>query len=173
MPLPVADSCCSRMPLQSLHPVLWLASCRINFLSHYQIGTHNIKAKIKHDLFIDIELFCYRKLERNTLYLHCMSKMSKLSLFDFTMIVVSLLSVWVFFEHPLNVAKAVPYIVYFFCSLDCRWPDCFLRCTTYAEIGSRLPVTGATIKFFLRLSSFHRVCYQLLILVSNAASWLR
>ncbi|MBA2562767.1 MAG: APC family permease, partial [Chitinophagaceae bacterium] len=95
----------------------------------------------------------------------------KLNLFDFTMIVVSLVIGMGIFRTPVNVAKAVdtPFIFFFIWLVGGLVALC--GALTYAEIGSRLPVTGAYYKIFSY--AYHpsiAFAVNCLILVSNAAS---
>jgi basic amino acid/polyamine antiporter, APA family len=100
-----------------------------------------------------------------------MSKHTKLTLFDFTMIVVSLVIGMGIFRTPVNVAHAVYTPFIFFASWIAGGVIALCGALTYAEIGSRLPVTGAYYKIF-------SYCYHpsfafavnCLILISNAAS---
>jgi APA family basic amino acid/polyamine antiporter len=71
----------------------------------------------------------------------------KLRLFDFTMIVVSLVIGMGIFRTPANVAHAVPSTFVFFLVWLAGGLVALCGALTYAEIGSRLPVT--TIKYFL------------------------
>jgi basic amino acid/polyamine antiporter, APA family len=96
---------------------------------------------------------------------------AKLNLFDFTMIVVGLVIGMGIFRTPVNVARSVSTPFIFFAVW--LFGGCIALCgaLTYAEIGSRLPVTGAYYKIF-------SYCYHpsfafavnCIILVSNAAS---
>src|SRR5256885_8096755 len=100
-----------------------------------------------------------------------MAKASKLNLFDFTMIVVSLVIGMGIFRTPVNVAAASPTPAIFFAAWLCGGLIALCGALTYAEIGSRLPVTGAYYKIF-------SYCYHpsiafainCIILISNAAS---
>jgi APA family basic amino acid/polyamine antiporter len=100
-----------------------------------------------------------------------MSRQTKLNLFDFTMIVVSLVIGMGIFRTPVNVAKAVPTPYVFFAAWLAGGVIALCGALTYAEIGSRLPVTGAYYKIF-------SYCYHpsiafgvnCIILISNAAS---
>jgi basic amino acid/polyamine antiporter, APA family len=100
-----------------------------------------------------------------------MQRSSRLNLFDFTMIVVSLVIGMGIFRTPVNVAKAVPSSTIFFAAWLAGGFIAFCGALTYAEIGSRLPVTGAYYKIF-------SYCYHpsiafavnCIILISNAAS---
>ncbi|MFT3932838.1 MAG: APC family permease [Chitinophagaceae bacterium] len=100
-----------------------------------------------------------------------MSKTARLSLFDFTMIVVSLVIGMGIFRAPLNVAKAVPSSFVFFAAWLAGGLVAYCGALTYAEIGSRLPVTGGYYKVFSY--AYHpSIAFGIncLILVSNAAS---
>ena len=100
-----------------------------------------------------------------------MKRQTKLGLFDFTMIVVSLVIGMGIFRTPVNVAKAVPTPFIFFAAWLAGGAIALCGALTYAEIGSRLPVTGAYYKIF-------SYCYHpsiafavnCMILISNAAS---
>ena len=100
-----------------------------------------------------------------------MNRSTKLNLFDFTMIVVSLVIGMGIFRTPVNVAKAVPSSFVFFAAWLAGGFIALCGALTYAEIGSRLPVTGAYYKIF-------SYCYHpsiafavnCIILISNAAS---
>ncbi len=98
-------------------------------------------------------------------------KQNKLSLFDFTMIVVSLVIGMGIFRTPANVAKAAPDTFLFFCAWLAGGLVALCGALTYAEIGSRLPVTGGYYKVFSY--AYHpSVAFAIncVILVSNAAS---
>ncbi len=100
-----------------------------------------------------------------------MSKTARLNLFDFTMIVVSLVIGMGIFRTPLNVAKAVPSTFIFFAAWITGGIVAYCGAITYAEIGSRLPVTGGYYKVFSY--AYHpsiAFAVNCLILVSNAAS---
>src|SRR5687768_13015682 len=100
-----------------------------------------------------------------------MSKSRKLNLFDFTMIVVTLVIGMGIFRTPANVAASVQTPFIFFAAWIAGGLIALCGALTYAEIGSRLPVTGAYYKIF-------SYCYHpslafainCIILVSNAAS---
>lgn len=106
------------------------------------------------------------------LYLQIMTaKSNKLSLFDFTMIVVSLVIGMGIFRTPANVAKASPDTFLFFTAWVAGGLVALCGALTYAEIGSRLPVTGGYYKVFSY--AYHpSVAFAIncVILVSNAAS---
>jgi APA family basic amino acid/polyamine antiporter len=100
-----------------------------------------------------------------------MTKTARLSLFDFTMIVVSLVIGMGIFRTPLNVVKAVPTTFIFFAAWIVGGVVAYCGALTYAEIGSRLPVTGGYYKVFAY--AYHpSIAFGVncLILVSNAAS---
>lgn len=100
-----------------------------------------------------------------------MSKTSRLSLFDFTMIVVSLVIGMGIFRAPLNVAQAVPSSFVFFAAWIAGGLVAYCGALTYAEIGSRLPVIGGYYKVFSY--AYHpSIAFGIncIILVSNAAS---
>jgi APA family basic amino acid/polyamine antiporter len=100
-----------------------------------------------------------------------MSKSQKLNLFDFTMIVVTLVIGMGIFRTPVNVAASVSSPLIFFSAWIAGGLIAICGALTYAEIGSRLPVTGGYYKIF-------SYCYHpsiafainCIILVSNAAS---
>lgn len=99
------------------------------------------------------------------------AKSNKLSLFDFTMIVVSLVIGMGIFRTPANVAKASPDTFLFFTAWVAGGLVALCGALTYAEIGSRLPVTGGYYKVFSY--AYHpSVAFAIncVILVSNAAS---
>ncbi len=95
----------------------------------------------------------------------------RLNLFDFTMIVVGLVIGMGIFRTPVNVANAVQTPLIFFAAWLAGGLVALCGALTYAEIGSRLPVTGAYYKIF-------SYCYHpsfafavnCIILISNAAS---
>lgn len=98
-------------------------------------------------------------------------KPSKLNLFDVTMIVVSLVIGMGIFRTPVNVAETSTSATMFFMVWVIGGLVALCGALTYAEIGSRLPVTGGYYKIF-------SYCYHpsiafainCIILVSNAAS---
>ncbi|WP_462251507.1 APC family permease [Ferruginibacter sp.] len=99
------------------------------------------------------------------------AKTNKLNLFDFTMIVVSLVIGMGIFRTPLNVAQAAPDTFLFFAAWIAGGLIALCGALTYAEIGSRLPVTGGYYKVFSY--AYHpSVAFAIncVILVSNAAS---
>ncbi|MBL0145253.1 MAG: APC family permease [Chitinophagaceae bacterium] len=100
-----------------------------------------------------------------------MTAKSKLNLFDFTMIVVSLVIGMGIFRTPKNVAAESPDTFLFFTAWIAGGLVAFCGALTYAEIGSRLPVTGGYYKVFSY--AYHpsiAFAINCVILVSNAAS---
>lgn len=100
-----------------------------------------------------------------------MTASKKLSIFDFTMIVVSLVIGMGIFRTPVNVAQAVGSQFVFFSVWIAGGLIALCGALTYAEIGSRLPVTGGYYKIFSY--AYHpsiAFAVNCLILVSNAAS---
>ncbi|WP_207511813.1 APC family permease [Longitalea luteola] len=98
-------------------------------------------------------------------------KSSRLNLFDLTMIVVSLVIGMGIFRTPVNVARQAGSADMFFIAWITGGLVALCGALTYAEIGSRYPVTGGYYKIF-------SYCYHpsiafainCIILVSNAAS---
>jgi len=100
-----------------------------------------------------------------------MTEKPKLSLFDFTMIVVSLVIGMGIFRTPANVAAASPTPFLFFASWIAGGLVALCGALTYAEIGSRFPVAGGYYKIFSY--AYHpSIAFGVncIILVSNAAS---
>src|SRR3954462_11267426 len=100
-----------------------------------------------------------------------MTSKNKLGLFDFTMIVVSLVIGMGIFRTPVNVAAASPTPMIFFSAWLAGGLVALCGALTYAEIGSRLPVTGGYYKVFSY--AYHpsiAFAINCVILVSNAAS---
>ena len=96
---------------------------------------------------------------------------NKLGIFDFTMIVVSLVIGMGIFRTPANVAAASPTPVIFFIAWIAGGLVALCGALTYAEIGSRLPVMGGYYKVFSY--AYHpsiAFAINCIILVSNAAS---
>lgn len=96
---------------------------------------------------------------------------SKLSLFDFTMIMVSFVIGMGIFRTPVNVAAASPTPFVFFAAWIAGGLVALCGALTYAEIGSRYPVTGGYYKVFSY--AYHpSVAFGVncIILISNAAS---
>ncbi|MEO7924016.1 MAG: APC family permease [Chitinophagaceae bacterium] len=100
-----------------------------------------------------------------------MTAKNKLGLFDFTMIVVSLVIGMGIFRTPANVAAASPTPLIFFIAWFAGGVVALCGALTYAEIGSRLPVMGGYYKVFSY--AYHpsiAFAINCIILVSNAAS---
>ncbi|MEO6611000.1 MAG: APC family permease [Chitinophagaceae bacterium] len=100
-----------------------------------------------------------------------MTPKNKLGLFDFTMIVVSLVIGMGIFRTPANVAAASPTPLIFFIAWLAGGLVALCGALTYAEIGSRLPVMGGYYKVFSY--AYHpsiAFAINCIILVSNAAS---
>jgi APA family basic amino acid/polyamine antiporter len=98
-------------------------------------------------------------------------KSSKLNLFDLTMIVVSLVIGMGIFRTPVNVARQAGSPSMFFAAWLMGGLVALCGALTYAEIGSRYPVTGAYYKIFSHC--YHpsiAFAINCIILVSNAAS---
>ena len=100
-----------------------------------------------------------------------MTPKPKLNLFDFTMIVVSLVIGMGIFRTPVNVAAAVPSPLIYFGAWIAGGLVALCGALTYAEIGSRFPVAGAYYKIFSY--AYHpsiAFAVNCIILISNAAS---
>src|SRR6478736_2683249 len=100
-----------------------------------------------------------------------MAKNVKLGVFDCTMIVVSLVIGMGIFRTPANVARQVPDNFLFFFTWIVGGVIALCGALTYAEIGSRLPVTGGYYKIFSY--GYHpsiAFAINCIILISNAAS---
>ena len=100
-----------------------------------------------------------------------MAKNVKLGLFDCTMIVVSLVIGMGIFRTPVNVAQQSPDTFLFYFTWIAGGLIALCGALTYAEIGSRLPVTGGYYKVFSY--GYHpSVAFAIncIILISNAAS---
>ena len=100
-----------------------------------------------------------------------MGKNEKLGVFDCTMIVVSLVIGMGIFRTPVNVAQHVPDSFLFFFTWIAGGVVALCGALTYAEIGSRLPVTGGYYKVFSY--GYHpsiAFAINCIILISNAAS---
>jgi basic amino acid/polyamine antiporter, APA family len=99
------------------------------------------------------------------------NKTNRLNLFSFTMIVVSLVIGMGIFRTPLNVAQASPDTFMFFTCWLAGGIVALCGALTYAEIGSRLPVTGGYYKVFSY--AYHpsiAFAINCVILISNASS---
>ena len=100
-----------------------------------------------------------------------MKPAKQLGLFDLTIIMVSFVIGMGIFRTPVNVAKAVNSPFIFFSAWIAGGLIAFCGALTYAEIGSRLPVTGGYYKVFSY--AYHpsiAFAVNCIILVSNAAS---
>ena len=98
-------------------------------------------------------------------------KKQKLGLFDLTMIVISFVIGMGIFRTPVNVAAASPTPALFFLCWIAGGIVALCGALTYAEIGSRLPMTGGYYKVFAY--AYHpsiAFAINCIILVSNAAS---
>ncbi len=105
------------------------------------------------------------------MYLQIMTAKPKLNLFDFTMIVVSLVIGMGIFRTPVNVAAASSTPFLFFAAWVAGGVVALCGALTYAEIGSRFPVTGGYYKIFSY--AYHpsiAFAVNCIILISNAAS---
>jgi APA family basic amino acid/polyamine antiporter len=95
----------------------------------------------------------------------------QLRFFDLTMIVVSLVIGMGIFKTPANVAKAADTSTIFFLAWIIGGVIALCGALTFAEIGSRLPVSGGYYRIFSH--SYHPSFAFMLngtILISNAAS---
>ncbi|MGZ5248273.1 MAG: APC family permease, partial [Flavitalea sp.] len=98
-------------------------------------------------------------------------KTAKLNLFDVTMIVVSLVIGMGIFRTPVNVAAQSYGADMFFLAWIIGGIVALCGALTYAEIGSRYPVTGGYYKIFSYCySPSIAFAINCIILVSNAAS---
>lgn len=100
-----------------------------------------------------------------------MKHMQKLSLFDLTMIVVGLVIGMGIFRTAATSAKAANDPVIFFSAWIAGGVVALCGALTYAEIGSRYPVTGGYYKIFSY--AYHpSIAFSIncIILISNAAS---
>ena len=107
----------------------------------------------------------------NIFYLPIMKPTKQLTLFDFTIIMVSFVIGMGIFRTPANVAKAVSSPAIFFAAWIAGGLIALCGALTYAEIGSRMPVTGGYYKIFAY--AYHpsiAFAVNCIILVSNAAS---
>lgn len=100
-----------------------------------------------------------------------MQPKKQLSLFDLSMIVVSLVIGMGIFRTPVNVAAGAQIPELFFMAWIIGGLVALCGALTYAEIGSRYPVTGGYYKIF---SAFYHpsiaFAINCIIVVSNAAS---
>jgi APA family basic amino acid/polyamine antiporter len=100
-----------------------------------------------------------------------MTLKNKIGLFDLTMLVISFVIGMGIFRTPANVAAVSPTAFIFFMSWVAGGLIALCGALTYAEIGSRMPVTGAYYKV-ISYSYHPSVAFAIncIILVSNAAS---
>lgn len=99
------------------------------------------------------------------------AKRQQLGLFDLTMIVISFVIGMGIFRTPANVAAAAPTPFIFYACWIAGGLVALCGALTYAEIGSRMPVTGGYYKVFAY--AYHpsiAFAINCIILVSNAAS---
>lgn len=95
----------------------------------------------------------------------------KLNLFDVTMLMVSFVIGMGIFRTPVNVAKNSPDVFIFFAAWVAGAVIALCGALTYAEIGSRYPVSGGYYKVFSY--AYHpSIAFGVncIILISNAAS---
>lgn len=100
-----------------------------------------------------------------------MNPEKQLNVFDLTIIIVSLVIGMGIFRTPVNVAKAAGSETLFFAAWIVGGGIAICGALTYAEIGSRMPVTGGYYKIFAY--AYHpsvAFAVNCIILVSNAAS---
>jgi APA family basic amino acid/polyamine antiporter len=115
-------------------------------------------------------LVCATKLERFC-YLQSMTAKNKLGLFSFTMIVIGLVIGMGIFRTSKDAANAALTPSIFFAAWIVGGIVAFCGALTYAEIGSRYPVTGGYYKIFSY--AYHpsiAFAINCIILISNAAS---
>jgi len=115
-------------------------------------------------------LVCPTKLERFS-YLQHMTAKNKLGLFDFTMIVIGLVIGMGIFRTAKDAANAAINPTIYFAAWIAGGVVALCGALTYAEIGSRYPVTGGYYRVFSY--AYHpSVAFALnaSILISNAAS---
>jgi basic amino acid/polyamine antiporter, APA family len=113
-----------------------------------------------------------RQLSYNFIaYLHCMTAKNKLGLFSLTMIVIGLVIGMGIFRTSRDAAQAALTPTIFFAAWIIGGLVAFCGALTYAEIGSRYPVTGGYYKIFSY--AYHpSIAFGIncIILISNAAS---
>ncbi len=100
-----------------------------------------------------------------------MTPKNKLGIFDLTMIVISFVIGMGIFRTPVNVAAASPTPFLFYLCWIAGGIVALCGALTYAEIGSRMPVTGGYYKVFAY--AYHpsiAFAINCIILVSNAVS---
>ena len=100
-----------------------------------------------------------------------MQQKKQLSLFDLSMIVVSLVIGMGIFRTPVNVAAKAQIPELFYLAWFLGGVIAFCGALTYAEIGSRYPVTGGYYKIFS--NAYHpsiAFAINCIVLISSAAS---
>ncbi len=100
-----------------------------------------------------------------------MQQKKQLSLFDLSMIVVSLVIGMGVFRTPVNVAAKAQVPELFYLAWFIGGFVAFCGALTYAEIGSRFPVTGGYYKIFS--SAYHpsiAFAINCIVIISSAAS---
>ena len=121
--------------------------------------------------FINTGLDQYDKGRMFFCYLHCMAVKNKLGLFSLTMIVIGLVIGMGIFRTSKDAAQAALTPALFFAAWIVGGLVAFCGALTYAEIGSRYPVTGGYYKIFSY--AYHpsiAFAINCIILISNAAS---
>lgn len=111
------------------------------------------------------------KVRTFSLYLQAMTNKSKLGLFSLTMIVIGLVIGMGIFRTSKDAAQAALTPTLFFAAWIVGGIVAFCGALTYAEIGSRYPVTGGYYKIFSY--AYHpsiAFAINCVILISNAAS---
>lgn len=104
-------------------------------------------------------------------YYFLMQQKKQLSLFDLSMIVVSLVIGMGIFRTPVNVAAKAQIPELFYLAWFIGGFVAFCGALTYAEIGSRYPVTGGYYKIFSQ--AYHpsiAFAINCIVLISSAAS---
>lgn len=105
------------------------------------------------------------------LFSFLMQQKKQLSLFDLSMIVVSLVIGMGIFRTPVNVAAKAQIPELFYLAWFIGGFVAFCGALTYAEIGSRYPVTGGYYKIFSK--AYHpsiAFAINCIVLISSAAS---
>ena len=162
---PDRGSCDDRTICARAIPEIIIRAAQIQFSF---LGLICIKSRKEYFIILTTVYFVLCRLKRLT---GTMTKNIKLGVFDCTMIVVSLVIGMGIFRTPANVAKHVPDSFTFFFTWIAGGLVALCGALTYAEIGSRLPVTGGYYKVFSY--GYHAsVAFAIncIILISNAAS---
>ena len=103
-----------------------------------------------------------KKFNHQSFFIFPSMKSNKLNLFSLTMIVIGLVIGMGIFRTSSDAANAALTPNVFFLAWVAGGLIALCGALTYAEIGSRYPVTGGYYKIFAEcLSSFHCFCYQL------------